>query len=90
MIGCGMSETGSAPKGTNPHGFSLEWLRIAPGNMTARSVLPKQVVIVQEGDLKNHARPRCDQSSVTVNPWDFSRWRRIAGARSARWAIRPP
>lgn len=53
VIGHGMTEdrAHAAPIG-NPHGFSIEWLRIAPGNSTGRHLLnEKQVVIVFSGAL---------------------------------------
>jgi len=53
VIGHGMTEdrAHAAPIG-NPHGFSIEWLRIAPGNSTGRHMLDeKQVVIVFSGAL---------------------------------------
>ena len=53
VIGHGMTEdrAHAAPIG-NPHGFSIEWLRMAPGNATGRHLLDeKQVVIVFSGAL---------------------------------------
>lgn len=72
VIGFGMSEDrDAAPKVTNPHGFTLEWLRIAPGNMIGPFRLePKQVLIVQEGSIEITLGRGADQSSVRVNPWD--------------------
>jgi quercetin dioxygenase-like cupin family protein len=53
VIGHGITEdrAHAAPIG-NPHGFSIEWLRMAPGNATGRHMLDeKQVVIVFSGAL---------------------------------------
>ena len=53
VIGHGMTEdrAHAAPIG-NPHGFSIEWLRIGAGNSTGRHLLhEKQVVIVLSGAL---------------------------------------
>jgi len=53
VIGHGMTEDRehAAPIG-NPHGFSIEWLRIAPGNRVGRHRLTeKQVAIVFSGAL---------------------------------------
>ena len=54
VIGHGITEdrAHAAPIG-NPHGFSVEWLRIPPGNRVARHRLAeKQVVIVFQGALE--------------------------------------
>ncbi len=51
VIGHGMTEdrAHAAPVG-GPHGFSIEWLRIAPGSRTGRHMLSeKQVIIVFKG-----------------------------------------
>ena len=53
VIGHGMTEdrAHAAPIG-NPHGFSIEWLRLEPGNGTGRHMLDeKQVAIVFTGAL---------------------------------------
>lgn len=51
VIGHGISEDiGHAPKIGNPHGFSLEWLRIPPGQQVGAFRLPeKQVLLVFSG-----------------------------------------
>src|SRR4051794_11983448 len=54
IIGHGLTEerAHAAPIG-NPHGFSVEWLRIPPGNTTGRHALDeKQVIIVFSGVLE--------------------------------------
>ncbi len=53
VIGHGMTEDREhAAPISNPHGFSIEWLRIAPGNQVGRHRLAeKQVVIVFSGAL---------------------------------------
>ena len=54
VIGHGMTEDSSqvAPIG-NPHGFSIEWLRLQPGNEVGRHLLAeKQVAIVFAGGLE--------------------------------------
>ena len=54
MIGHGISEdrAHAAPIG-NPHGFSIEWLRLQPGNRVGRFRLDaKQVLIVFAGSLR--------------------------------------
>ncbi len=64
VIGHGMTEdrAHAAPIG-NPHGFSVEWLRIQPGNRVGRHRLSeKQVVIVFSGAL----RVELNDGDVTV------------------------
>ena len=54
VIGHGMTEerAHAAPIG-NPHGFSIEWLRLQPGNRVGRHCLAeKQVIIVFKGALR--------------------------------------
>lgn len=67
-IGFGMTQDRSAaPKVTNPHGFSVEWLRIPPGNRVgAYRTDPKQVLICHEGAVEVTLG---DQSSALVEPW---------------------
>ena len=53
VIGHGMTEdrAHAAPVG-NPHGFSIEWLRLQPGNQLGRHKLhEKQIIIVFNGAL---------------------------------------
>ncbi len=54
VIGHGMSQDRlAAPKVVDPHGFSVEWLRIAPGEAAgAFRVAPKQVLILFAGALE--------------------------------------
>ena len=53
VLGYGMTQDrDQAPKVTNPHGFSSEWLRIEPGNRVgAYAVDAKQVLMVYGGTL---------------------------------------
>ena len=54
VIGHGMTEdrAHAAPIG-NPHGFSIEWLRLQPGNRVGRHLLAeKQIIIVFKGALR--------------------------------------
>ena len=54
MIGHGITEdrAHAAPIG-NPHGFSIEWLRLQPGNRVGRhSLAEKQVIILFKGALR--------------------------------------
>ncbi len=53
VLGYGMTEDrDQAPKVANPHGFSIEWLRIEPGNRVGvYAVDAKQVLMVYGGTL---------------------------------------
>lgn len=54
VVGHGITEdrAHAAPIG-NPHGFSIEWLRLQPGNRVGRHMLAeKQVIIVFKGALR--------------------------------------
>ena len=68
VIGHGMTQDRhAAPKVTNPHGFSIEWLRIPPGNQVGPfRTGPKQVLILQEGRLEIMLG---DGSVATLEPW---------------------
>jgi len=54
VIGFGMSQDRhSAPAIVNPHGFSVEWLRLAAEHMVGRHLCPDvQVIMVFKGSLK--------------------------------------
>lgn len=69
LIGAGMTQDRDAtPRVTNPHGFSLEWLRIEPGATVGPfRIEPKQVLVIQEGAVEVTLG---DDDSVTVQPWD--------------------
>jgi quercetin dioxygenase-like cupin family protein len=51
LIGNGVSEDrNAAPPITNPHGFSMEWLRLAPGqSLPAHTIAEKSVLMVFRG-----------------------------------------
>lgn len=72
VIGPGMTEDKLAsPKVTNPHGFSVEWLRIAPGQTVGPfRTDPKQVFIVYEGGVEFSLDGSGERSRVTANAWD--------------------
>lgn len=72
-IGFGMTQDrNAAPKVTNPHGFSVEWMRIDPGNTVGPFHLqPKQVLIVQQGAIEITLGLQGSQSSAIVRPWDL-------------------
>lgn len=69
VIGWGMSQDRKArPRVLDPHGFSIEWLRIDGGNSVGPfRIEPKQVLIVEQGSLEIELE---DGSCVTAGPWD--------------------
>ena len=69
VIGWGMTQDRTArPKVTDPHNFSVEWLRIGAGQSVGPfRVAPKQVLIVQHGSVEITLG---DGSSVVAGPWD--------------------
>lgn len=72
VIGPGMTQDrNAAPKVTNPHGYSIEWLRIEPGNSVGPfRIDPKQVLILQTGQLEIALEAEGVTSSAVANPWD--------------------
>jgi quercetin dioxygenase-like cupin family protein len=84
VIGPGMSQARTArAKVNNPHGFSVEWLRIEAGNRVGPySVGPKQVFILEQGDVEIELE---DGSSARLGPWDiFSAPKGVARSLQAR------
>lgn len=69
VIGYGMTEDRDAqPKVTNPHGFSVEWLRIEAGaSVGPFRIDPKQVLVVEGGAVEIELE---DGSSAVANAWD--------------------
>lgn len=96
VIGPGMTEDwSSAPKVTNPHGFSIEWLRIEPGNSVGPfRIDPKQVLILRTGKLEVTLGDGAGATSAEVNAWDVyatpaGMWRtlRSTGDEAAEMAV---
>ena len=55
---------------TNPHGFSVEWLRLAAGHRVSPFTLDdKMVLITRKGRLKLTFNAAAD-ASVTLEPWE--------------------
>ena len=71
VIGSGMSEDRNADaKIRNPHGFSLEYMRIEPGQQVGPfRVGQKQVLIVREGSLEVTLGSDASANSATAEPW---------------------
>lgn len=72
VIGPGMTQDrNAAPKVTNPHGFSVEWLRIEPGSRIGPfRIDPKQIFIIQSGQLMITLDGEDGASKVEAGPWD--------------------
>lgn len=72
VIGPGMTQDrDAAPKVTNPHGFCVEWLRIAPGQQVGPfRIAAKQVLIVQKGAVEIMLKDVGESSVALVEPWD--------------------
>ncbi|UFN51646.1 cupin domain-containing protein (plasmid) [Roseomonas sp. OT10] len=74
---------------TNPHGFSVEWLRVAPGNRVGAYRLPeKQVLMVMGGTAEVAMNAPGEEVRVTVAAGEvFSfpagSWRAIAASGDA-------
>lgn len=71
VIGFGMSEDRNADaKIRNPHGFSLEYMRIQPGQQVGPfKISPKQVLIVREGSLEIVLGPEGSGNTARAEPW---------------------
>ena len=71
VIGFGMTQNRNhAAPITNPHGFSAEWLRIAPGQTVGPFLLDeKMVMMMHDGQLKLDYGDG-GGASVTLNAWD--------------------
>lgn len=71
VIGPGMSEDRNADaKIHNPHGFSLEYMRIQPGQQVGPfRISPKQVLIVREGLLEIVLGPEGSGNTARAEPW---------------------
>lgn len=71
VIGPGMTEDRDAQaKVMNPHGFSVEYMRILPGQQVGPfRVAPKQVLIVREGELEVELGLGAEASRAVAAPW---------------------
>lgn len=71
VIGSGLTQNRDhAAPITNPHGFSMEWLRLAPGRRVSPFTLDdKMVLILREGALRLHLNEGGDVT-VDLKPWD--------------------
>ena len=75
MIGYGLSQDRNAQATiTNPHGFSLDWLRGAPGERLAPHRLAvKQVLITMQGQWRLRVGLEDDASAtpITLDEWSI-------------------
>lgn len=71
VIGAGLSEDrDAAAKIANPHGFSMEWMRVEPGDQVGPfRIGPKQVMIVREGALEISIGRGEAASTALAEPW---------------------
>lgn len=71
VIGAGMTQNRDhAAKITNPHGFSLEWLRLAPGQKLSRFRLPEKMVVITYGGQTRLRLNEDASAAVDLGPWD--------------------
>lgn len=85
VIGFGISQDRDhAPSITNPHGFSIEWLRLPPGQSVSRfRIAQKQVLLAYSGSLKVTLNEPGAEVDLPVDAWDMvsvpaDTWRTIA------------
>ena len=72
VIGYGIAQDRDVtPKITNPHGFSIEWLKLPPGQSVSRfRVSSKMVLIVFTGSLDVTLNGESDAVVLHLDPWD--------------------
>lgn len=72
VIGAGLSEDrNSAPRVTNPHGFSIEWLKVPPGQRLPRhAIVQKCVMIVFKGSATLKLNSGADTVSAKLGAKD--------------------
>ena len=87
VIGYGMSQDrNQQPKITNPHGFSIEWLRLRPGQAVSRfRIGEKQVLISFAGSAAVTLNDSGSEVEMRLDAWDTASipaaaWRSIRNA----------
>ena len=84
VLGYGMTEDrDQAPKVANPHGFSVEWLRIEPGNSVGVYAVDAKQVLMVYGGAADVALNEDQGVRVRTEAWDSysvpaNVWRSIA------------
>jgi mannose-6-phosphate isomerase-like protein (cupin superfamily) len=71
ILGYGITQNRDhAPKITNPHTFSMEWLRIQPGQKVSSFILDeKMVMIMRKGAMRLHLNEGGDVT-LDLNAWE--------------------
>jgi quercetin dioxygenase-like cupin family protein len=72
VIGYGISQDRNhAPKITNPHGFSIEWLKLPPGqSVSSFRIREKQVLISYVGSITVTMNRPGDEVEMSLDAWD--------------------
>ena len=72
VIGYGIGQDrNQEPKVTNPHGFSVEWLKLPPGQAVSRHrIREKQVLIAFAGNVAVTLNAPGEEVELAVAPWD--------------------
>ena len=72
VIGWGLSQhRDHRPAVTDPQGFSVEWLRVPPGQRSAAITLQQPAVLVHSaGPLSVAFNPTADRLDAALGPWD--------------------
>lgn len=72
VIGYGISQDRNhAPKITNPHGFSIEWLKLPPGQSVSRfRIKEKQVLMSYTGSVVVTLNAPGEEVEMQMDAWD--------------------
>ena len=72
VIGYGISQDRDhAPKITNPHGFSIEWLKLPPGqSVSSFRIGQKQVLMSYVGSITVTMNRPGDEVEMSLDAWD--------------------
>ena len=94
VIGYGVSQDRDhAPKITNPHGFSIEWLKLPPGQKVSRfRIGQKQVLIAFSGSAAITLNSEGDAVELGLEAWDTASipagaWRSIRNVSDSETEI---
>lgn len=92
VIGFGITQDRNhAPKITNPHGFSIEWLKLPPGQSVSRfRVKEKQVLQILTGTVAVTLNGPGQEVEMQAGPWGHQPSRPMPGAPSAISATPTP
>lgn len=94
VIGYGLSQDRNhQPRITNPHGFSIEWLKLAPGQSVSRfRIGEKQVMITYSGGIDVTMNEPGKEETVRAEAWDTVSvpadvWRTISNVSDAETEV---